>query len=51
MMVELTLTDTVYQFALDFLARHWSRGGAANPTEKLLRVLIHTTYPIKETQC
>lgn len=51
MMVELTLTDTVYQFALRSLATYWSRGGGTNPSDKILRVLIGHPYPSKEEQC
>lgn len=50
MTLDLTLSPTVYRFALEILARSWSRGAALSPTEKLLRVLCTTTYPSKETK-
>lgn len=54
-MIEFTLTQTVYDFALDYLARSWGRCAGASPTDKLLRKFLSptvtTTYPTKEEQC
>lgn len=61
-MIEFTLTETVYNFALETLARGWSRGAGCSPTDKLLRNLmapnldargctLTLTYPNKEITC
>lgn len=53
MMIQFTVTETVFRFALEELARSWSRCGGASPTDKLLRKFLapSITYPIKEEQC